>query len=185
MQALDLLNSHSQDSKLSLSARVAYLPDFAGTSAIGVLWAYNAMAVESGQTAVQLQATDVRQDLYGVFVNWAEGPWQLRSALYDVNLRLQGSPGGAHAESFVAGYVQIERQLQHGVSAYAREEKSSNANHSAYLQVVNPEFQLRRATLGVLWDFWRQQALTFEGAYGQSVYENQTTYRLKWSAAFP
>ena len=94
LEALDLLNPHSHDRKLSLSARVAYLPDFAGTSAIGVLWAYNAMAVESGQTAVQLQATDVRQDLYGVFVNWAEGPWQLRSALYDVNLRLQGSPGG-------------------------------------------------------------------------------------------
>lgn len=184
LQEFDFLNPHTDGRRLSLSGRIAYLPDYVGTSVFGLLLAHNDMPVKDSQTAVLLQATDVQQNLYGAFVDWNRGPWQLHSALYDVAMDLY-DPGGSRAESFVAGYAQLERQLPHRFTAYAREENSSRASRSVYVQTNHPDFQLRRATLGLRWDFRRRQALTVEYTHGHSVRADQDAFRLQWSAALP
>lgn len=184
LEEFDLLNPHSDGRRLSLTGRIAYLPDYVGTSVFGLLLAHNDMPVTDAPTAGQLQATDVRQDLYGAFVDWNDGPWQLHSALYDVSMNLTEA-GGSRSESFVAGYVQMERQLPRRFTAYAREENSSRASRSVYVQVNHPDFQLRRATLGLRWDFRRRQALTAEFTHGHSVRADQDAFRLQWSAALP
>ncbi len=180
----DLLDPHSDGRRMSYTGRIAYLPDYVGTSIFGLLFARNDMPVRDAQTAVSLQATDVRQDLYGAFADWNDGPWQLHAALYDVAMHLQ-SPASFRAESFVAGYAQLERQLPHRLTAYAREENSSDAASSVYVRVNHPDFQLRRATVGLRWDFRRHQALTVEGTRGHSVRTDQDAFRLQWSAALP
>ncbi len=180
----DLLNPHTDGRRLSITGRIAYLPDYVGTTIFGLLFAHNDMPVRDGHTAVLLQANDVRQDLYGAFADWTDGPWQLHAALYDVAMELQ-NPGSSRAESFVAGYAQLERQLPHRLTAYVREENSSDAARSVYVQVNHPDFQLRRATLGLRWDFRRRQAVTAEFTHGDSVRADQDAFRLQWSAALP
>jgi hypothetical protein len=69
--------------------------------------------------------------------------------------------------------------------AYVREENSTRAADSVYVRVNHPDFQLRRATVGLRWDFGRKQALTAEFTHGHSVRVNQDALRLQWSAALP
>lgn len=184
LQEFDLLNPHTDDRRLSLSGRIVYLPEYVGTSGFGLLWAHNNMPVKDGNIAALLQANEVRQNLYGAFANWSDGSWQIYAALYDVAMNLQGA-GGVHSESFVAGYAQFEYQLPHRLTAYAREENSSRAARSVYVTVSHPDFQLRRATLGLRWDIRPRQAITLEWARGQSVRANQNAFRLQWSAPLP
>lgn len=184
LQEFDLLNPHMDDRRLSLSGRIVYLPEYVGTSGFGLLWARNNMPVKDANTAALFHANEVRQNLYGAFANWSGGSWQIYATLYDVAMNLEG-PGGRHSESFVAGYAQVEHQLPHRITGYAREENSSNAARSVYVMVNHPDFQLRRATLGLRWDFRPRQAITLEWARGQSVRANQSAYRLQWSAPLP
>ncbi|MBS0387108.1 MAG: hypothetical protein JSR15_01410 [Proteobacteria bacterium] len=184
LSEFDLLDPHTNGRRMSYTGRIAFLPDYVGTSNLGLLFAHSDMPVRDAPTAALLRATDVRQDLYGAYTDWNHGPWQLHAAIYDVSMDLEG-PGAFHSESFVAGYAQLERQLPHRLTAYAREENSSDAGSSVYVRVNHPDFQLRRATLGLRWDFHRRQALTAEWARGVSVRENQDAIRLQWSAALP
>lgn len=184
LQELDLLNPHSDGRRISLSGRIVYLPEYVGTSGFGILWARNDMPVKDGQTASLLRANEVRQNLYGAFAHWGGESWKIYATLYDVAMDLQG-PGGSRSETFMAGYAQIERQLPHRFTAYAREENSSKAARSEYVTVNHPDFQLRRTTLGLRWDFQQRQAITLEWSRGLSVRENQNAYRLQWSAPLP
>lgn len=184
LSEFDLLDPHMDGRRMSYTARIAFLPDYVGTSSYGLLFGHNDMPVRDAPTAVLLHATDVRQNVYGAYADWTDGKWQLHATLYDVSMDLEG-PGVFHAESFVAGYAQLERQLPHRLTAYAREENSSDAGSSVYVRVNHPDFQLRRATLGLRWDFHRRQALTAEWSRGLSVREDQDAIRLQWSAALP
>jgi hypothetical protein len=184
LEEFDLLNPHTDGRRLSVTGRIAFLPDYVGTSGFGLLAARNDMPVKDPETAVLMHATDVRQDLFGAFADWNRGPWQLHSALYDVAMDLQET-SASRSESFLAGYAQLERQLPHRFVAYAREENSTRASDSVYVRVNHPDFQLRRATFGLRWDFHRRQALTAEFTHGHSVRADQDAFRLQWSAALP
>jgi hypothetical protein len=184
LEEFDLLKPNTTGRRLSLTGRVAYLPDYLGTSGFGLLLAHNDMTVQSAPTAILLRATDVRQSVFGVFANWSDGPWQIHSAVYDIEMNLEGL-GSTRSEGFVAGYLQAERQLPHRFTAYGREENSTHADRSVYVLVNHPDFELRRAILGLRWDFWRHQALTVEVARGRSVTTLQNAFRLQWSAALP
>ena len=184
LEEFDLLNPHTDGRRLSVTGRIAYLPDYVGTSGFGLLVAHNDMPVKDPETAVLMQASDVQQDLYGAFADWSSGPWQLHFALYDVAMNLQEA-SASRAESFVAGYAQLERQLPRRFVAYVREENSTRASDSVYVRVNHPDFQLRRGTFGLRWDFHRRQALTAEFTHGHSVRADQDAFRLQWSAALP
>lgn len=184
LSEFDLLDPHMDGRRMSYSGRIAYLPDYVGTSIFGLLFAHHDMPVHDAPTAALLHAADVQQNLYGAFADWNGGPWQLHTALYELAMDLDG-PGAFRAESFLAGYLQLERQLPHRLTGYAREENSSNAANSVYVQINHPDFQLRRATVGLRWDFHRRQALTVELTRGHSVRADQDAFRMQWSAALP
>ena len=180
----DLLDPHTTGRRLSLSARVAYLPDYVGTSEFGLLFAHNNMTVLNSTTARLLHATKVEQSLYGGFVNLNSAPWRLQFAIYALRMDLS-EMGADKNEDMEAGYLQVERQLPKQFTVYAREENSSRAAQSTFVVVNHPYFELRRATVGLRWDFWRHQALTAEAAHGQTIGAHEYEYRLQWSAAIP
>jgi hypothetical protein len=184
LDPVNLLDPHVGGRHLSLAGRIAYLPDYLATSAFGLLFSHNDMPVVAISTAALMHANRVAQSVYGGFANWSSGPWLLTSAFYDLQMNLTGLMG-SRTESFLAGYAQLERQIPHQLTAYAREENSSRAGDSLYITVNHPDFELRRATLGLRWDFWRHQALTLEGAHGHTAHDEESEYRLQWSAALP
>ena len=184
LDPVDLLDPHFSGRRLALSGRLAYLPDFVGTSAFGLLISHCDMPVLTSSTAAMLHANRVDQTVYGGFANWNGDMWRLTSAIYDVEMTLNGLVG-TQRNSFIAGYAQLERQFAHQLTAYGREENSSRAGDSVYILVNHPDFELRRATLGLRWDFWRHQALTMEAAHGQTSRAKEFEYRLQWSAALP
>jgi hypothetical protein len=184
LDPVNLLDPHFGGRRLALSGRVAYLPDFVGTSAFGLLISHSVMPVLTKSTAAMLRANEVDQTVYGGFANWNGDLWRLTSAVYDVEMNLNGLVGSQRS-SFIAGYAQLERQFPHQLTAYGREENSSRAGDSVYILVNHPDFELRRATTGLRWDFWRHQALTMEAAHGQTSRAKEFEYRLQWSAALP
>jgi hypothetical protein len=182
LEELNLLDPQTSGRRLSLSGRVAYLPNYIGTSEIGLLAAHNNMTVMDSVTSSLLRATNVEQDVYGAFVNWNNDSWKIQSAIYDLEMKLT-EVGSARSEAVVAGYVQVERQLPKNLTVYAREEDSDRANHSLFITINHSDFELRRAILGLRWDFLRNQALTTEVAQGQRIGSHNSEYRLQWSAA--
>jgi hypothetical protein len=146
------------------------------------LAAHNNMTVLDPITSKLLRATNVEQDVYGAFANWNNDSWKIQSAVYDLEMKLT-EVGSARSEAAVAGYLQVERQLPKNLTAYAREEDSFRANHSLFVTMSHSDFELRRATIGLRWDLWRNQALTTEAAKGQRIGSHNYEYRLQWSAA--
>jgi hypothetical protein len=182
LKELNLLDPQTSGRRLSLSGRVAYLPNYIGTSEFGLLAAHNNMTVLDPITSRLLRATNVEQNIYGVFANWNSDSWTIQSAIYDLQMKLT-EVGSARSEAVIAGYLQVERQLPKNLTAYTREENSDRADHSLFVTIDHSDFELRRATIGLRWDFWRSQALTTEVAHGQTIGSRHFEYRLQWSAA--
>jgi hypothetical protein len=183
-EEFDLLNPHTAHRHLSLSGRLAFLPDYVATNEFGLLTAHNRMSVLSPVTVGLLHANEVDQYLYGAFANWSNSSWRVHAALYDLQMSLSGLEA-PRSEDVLAGYCQVERQLPLHLTAYARDENSAHATQALYIVVNHPDFELRRETLGLRWDFLRRQALTIELAHGQTIGYRGFEYRLQWSAALP
>jgi hypothetical protein len=184
LEPVDLLHPNFAHRRLAVNGRIAFLPSYVGTSSFGVLFAHNEMPVVNPVRAMLLHANLVDQDVYGAYVGWDSDPWRIATAIYDVQLQLH-SGASRRAEDFVAGYFQIERELPHQLTAYAREENSAKAGTSLYVLSIGPDFEVRRHLLGLRWDFWRHQAITLELARGRVYSRDQSEYRLQWSAAVP
>lgn len=182
LEELDILDPNTSGRRLSLSGRFAYMPNYVGTSEFGLLAAHNSMPVLDHVTATLLNANTVDQSLFGAFANWNNDSWKIQSAIYDLQMRLT-ELGPARSESAIAGYLQLERQLPKHLTAYVREENSNRADHSLYVIVNHPDFELRRATIGLRWDFLHNQALTAEVAEAQNLGAGNYEVRLQWSAA--
>jgi hypothetical protein len=131
-----------------------------------------------------LNAQRLTQGLLGAFVDWRRDPWRVAATLYSVRMAFDGG-SAARRERFQVGYLQLERQLPHGLTAFAREEDSHRARDSVYVATVSPNFEIRRAALGLRWDWLRRQALTVEYGNGVTSRGRQSDVRLLWSAVFP
>ncbi len=184
LDPLDLLDVHRGRRRTSWSGRIAFLPDYVGASAFGLLAARHEIPVIDAAAAAALGATRVRQDLYGAFADWRREPWRAIAAVYDVRVALDGG-SAAKTESFVAGYAQAEWQLPHGFTLYGRQESSSRAARSTYLSVGHQSFDVRQTTLGLRSDFRPRMALTLEIARAETLQGRQNEFRLQWSAALP
>jgi hypothetical protein len=93
-------------------------------------------------------------------------------------------------ESFISGYLQVERQLPRRVTVFSRLEDSARMQDSRYVALFdhedgNLEVALRRQALGVRWDYARRQALTFELSHIVSLHQQSNQLRVQWSAAIP
>lgn len=180
----DVLTPYAEGRKVSWTGRVAFVPDFVGPTQFGLLAGRHRLPVVDAGVASMLNATLVRQDIFGAFATWHSEPWQVAATVYDVHVAFSGA-GTMTRERFAAGYVQVERTLPYRLTAYGRVESSSDAGRSRYVAVLHQGFELRRTTAGLKWDFRPRQALTVEGARGTTLLGQRTELRVQWSAALP
>jgi hypothetical protein len=166
------------------SARLALLPDYVGTSSIGLLGARQKLDVDDFAAVGFINAArNVDEAVYGAYADGEWDQWSLHAAVYDVDLSLETAL--ARHETFVAGYVQLERRFADRYTAFVRHEDSARTQESSYLHAVQNQFAVRRSLVGVRWDFARHQAFTVEASRTTTLSNRFTKISLQWSAVVP
>jgi hypothetical protein len=180
LKPLQLLGSQSGDHRPSFGLRLTYLPDFAGDDGIELV----AMQSEIGFSASAYAGPADHIDLgvVGMGVGWTWGPWQLESTAYAIRADFVGD--GGKVDRFAAGYAQLRRELDKGLSILGRFEGSADTDGSRYLALF-PDFVSQRAVLGLRWDLANKQALSLELADSRARYGSYREIRLQWSGVLP
>ena len=184
LEPVDLLDMHHRGHRLSWTGRLAYVPQAVEPTQFGLIAARHTMPVIDARIAATLGADRLTQDMLGAFVDWRHEPWRLAATVYSLRTAFDGGASARH-ERFLVGYLQLERQLPHGLTAFARDEDSRRARDSIYVSTVSPNFEIRRLSAGLRWDWLRRQALTIEHGNGVTSHGRQSDVRLLWSAVFP
>ena len=125
--------------------------------------------------------------IYGAYADWTVEAWRFIGVGYYVDIALDRPTSD---ESFMSGYLQAERQLPHRLTAFGRIEDSSRMQDSRYVALIEGhtsdiDITIRRAAVGLRWDYARHQALTVEVDHEVSLSERGYEARLQWSAAIP
>jgi hypothetical protein len=172
--------------RFSADVRLGYLPDYAGTDLLSLLYSHNEFALADPVARSDLRASAMQMDLPGLQFDFSSNKWRFLGAGYYVFLHYSGL-GPPHSEHFAAGYVQVERTLGLRWTLYARIEPSSNTEQSLYVRMLpeRDDWPFERDLGGVRWDFIRRQALTLEYAFSNTASGHYNELRLQWSAAFP
>jgi hypothetical protein len=186
-EPIDLINSNPGEHRLSVTGRVAYLPEYVGTSSFGVLYGHDQIATSSPFVLSHLNSHHAVLSIYGTYVDWNSGSWRIIGANYYVDVTLDQR---THDESFMSGYLQVERQLANRLTVFGRIEDSAGMQESTYVALFDNhdgdvEIALRRNALGLRWDFVRRQALTIELSHVVSLRQRSDEVRLQWSAVVP
>jgi hypothetical protein len=184
---IDLINHNPGRHRLSLTGRVAYLPEYTGTSSFGLLYGHDKIETNSLLVLSALDSRHAVVSIYGLYGDWNSEPWRIIAANYYVDVSLDQT---ARNESFISGYVQGERQLPHKLTVFARLEDSARMQESNYVALFDDhssdiDVALRRQALGVRWDYIRRQALTVELSHVDSLTQSSNEIRLQWSAVVP
>jgi hypothetical protein len=184
---IDLIGSNGGRHRLSLTGRIAYLPEYVGTSSAGLLFAHDHISTASASAYTSLGATNLNLTVYGVYADWGAGLWRIIGADYYVDVKFLERE---RAESFISGYLQAERQLPFRLTAFGRVENSARMQESRYARMFEDDdgdidVALRRNSLGLRWDFVRRQALTIELSRVVSLIRPSDEIRIQWSGVFP
>ena len=186
-EPIDLVGNNPGRHGSSLTGRLAYLPDYAGTSSAGLLWGHDQLYVTAPLAVANLRSNHATLGIYGAYFDWSVGAWRIIGAGYYVDIALDRPNTD---ESFLSGYVQAERQLPRRLTAYGRVEDSARMQDSHYVALFNDhpldfDITLRRQTAGLRWDYARRQALSCEISHVVSLTKPGNEVRLQWSAAIP
>jgi hypothetical protein len=185
LEPLNLVDVHESGRHVSWIGRLAYLPDYAGASAFGLVAAHHRIPVIDQSIVNFPSANEVEQDIYGAFGEWHQDPWRVIAAIYNIRIQMLAPAAATKDERFTFGYIQGERQLPRGLVAYGRLENSADAFDSTYLAGNFPDMELRRALLGLRWDVLPRHAITLEVGRAETRRAYQSEFRLQWSAALP
>jgi hypothetical protein len=122
-----------------------------------------------------------------VYVDWNSEPWRIIGANYYVDVALDQT---ARNESFISGYLQLERQLPNRFTVFGRVEDSARVQESNYVALFDDhsgdiDIAVRRHALGLRWDYVRRQALTIELSHVVSLKQRSDEVRIQWSAVVP
>jgi hypothetical protein len=171
----------------SITGRLAFLPDYSGPSSVGLLWGHDQVYFSNPAAAASLHSYHALLGIYGAYADWNVAAWRFIGAAYYVDIQLDAA---ARDESFIAGYVQAERELPHQLTAFGRIEDSARMRESRYVALFNDpsgdlDITLRRLAAGLRWDYARRQALSGEVAHVVGLYKSGYEIRLLWSAAIP
>ena len=185
MQPISLTHNNPGRHGLSVTGRVAYLPEYVGASSVGLLFGHDELDASYGLTLPALRSNHANLSIYGAYLDWTVGRWRVVGAGYYVDVALDRTN-----ESFTSGYLQVERQLPRRVTVFSRLEGSARMQESRYVALFdhedgNLEIALRRQALGVRWDYARRQALTLELSHIVSLHQQSNQLRVQWSAAIP
>lgn len=172
---------------LSFTARIAYMPEYVGTSSAGLLWGHDQLFVTSPLALATLRSNHVGLGIYGAYADWSVDAWRFIGAGYYVDIQLDRP---VPDESFISGYLQAERQLPHALTAFGRIEDSARMQRSRYVALFDDhsgdfDITLRRIAAGLRWDYARRQALSLELSRVVSLDRRADELRLQWSAAIP
>jgi len=186
-EAINLINNNPGKYGPSFTARLAYLPEYTGTSSAGLLLSHDQLFVRSAAAAAVLRSTHATLGIYGAYVDWSDSRWRVVAATYYVDVQLDQP---ARNESFISGYAQAERQFPHGLTVFGRIEDSTRMQGSRYVAFFEDnsgdiDVALRRKVAGLRWDYARRQALSAEYSHTASIQQSAGTVRLQWSAAIP
>ena len=187
LEPIDLIGSNPGRHSLSLTGRAAYLPEYTGTSSFGLLYGHDEVITNSAYLLSALNSRHADLSIYGAYADWNSEPWRIIAANYYVDVKLDDS---ARDESFISGYVQVERQLPHMLTVLGRWEDSARMQESAYVALFDDQphdidIALRRHALGLRWDYVKRQALTIELSRVVSIKQTSNEVRLQWSAVVP
>jgi hypothetical protein len=163
------------------------LPEYVGTSSFGLLYGHDQIATGSPFVLSYLNSHHAVLSIYGTYADWNSGSWRIIGANYYVDVVLDQR---THNESFMSGYLQVERQLANRLTAFGRIEDSAGMQESNFVALFDNhdgdvEIALRRNALGLRWDYVRRQALTIELAHVVSLRQRSDEVRLQWSAVVP
>jgi hypothetical protein len=187
LDPIDLIGSNPGRHRLSVTGRLAYLPEYVGASSAGFLFGHDDLSISSNSVLAPLNASEAKLSIYGAYVDWMKEPWRIVAANYYVNVALAPT---TRNESFISGYLQVERQLPRRFTVFGRLEDSSRMQESRYVRSFDDadgdlEIALRRQAIGVRWDYMRRQALTLEASHIISLGQDSKELRVQWSAAIP
>lgn len=186
-EPIDLLDNNPGRHGLSLTARLAYLPEYVGTSSAGLLWGHDQLFLRNRAVLAALRSNHAELSIYGAYADWSVDQWRFIGSVYFIDVDFDRPTPN---ESFVSGYVQTERQLPHRLTAFGRIEDSARMQYSRYVALFDDhsgdiDITLRRAALGLRWDYAHRQALTCEFAHVVSLDQRAFEVRLQWAAAIP
>jgi hypothetical protein len=184
LQPVAVVGSNEGGHRASWSGRVAYEPELLGENSIGLVAAQHDINVIDPAVAAAFGANDARLDVIGAFARLAPRDWRVQATYYHVGVHFNSAPQ-ASSEHFGAGYLQVERTLPARLTPYLRIEASADAADSKYVAVQSREFEVRRQSLGLRWDFAHKQALTLETARATTLLVRFNEVRLQWSAVVP
>jgi hypothetical protein len=187
LDPIDLIGSNPGRHRLSVTGRLAYLPEYVGASSAGFLFGHDDLSLSGDSVLAPLNANEAKLSIYGAYVDWIKEPWRIVAANYYVNVVLAPT---TRNESFISGYLQVERQLPRQFTVFGRLEDSSRMQESRYVRSFDDadgdlEIALRRQAIGVRWDYTRRQALTLEVSHIVSLSQDSKELRVQWSAAIP
>jgi hypothetical protein len=187
LEPINLIGNNPGRHLLSVTGRLAYLPEYVGASSAGLLFGHDELALNHARAAAALQTSRATLSIYGVYIDWNEEPWRLIAADYYIDVNLDQTN---RSESFISGYLQLERQLPRRLTIFGRFEDSSRMQESRYVALFGDrdrdiEIAVRRKALGLRWDYARRQALTLEFSRVVTLTQQSDEVRAQWSAAFP
>jgi hypothetical protein len=186
-EPINLVGDNPGKHGLSFTGRLAYLPDYVGTSSAGLLFGHDQLFTRAPLALAALRSDHANLTIYGAYADWSVEAWRFIGAGYYVDIALdRPNPN----ESFMSGYLQVERQLPHRLTAFGRIEDSARMQESRYVALLDGhttdiDITIRRAAGGLRWDYARRQALTVEFDREVSLSDRGYEARLQWSAAIP
>jgi hypothetical protein len=184
---IDLVGDNPGRHGLSYTGRLAFLPDYVGTSSAGLLVGHDQLFAGSAIATATLRSNRATLSIYGAYVDWSVDAWRFIGTGYYVAVALDRPTPD---ESFISAYFQAERQLPHRLTAFGRVERSPGMPESRYVALLddhttNIDITIRREAAGLRWDYARRQALTCEFDHEISLSRRGYEVRLQWSAAIP
>jgi len=187
MEPISLISGNSGRHGLSITGRLGYLPEYVGASSVGLLFGHDDLDAGHGLALPILHSNHADLTIYGAYIDWTIEPWRIVGANYYVDAALDQP---ARDQSFISGYLQVERQLPRQFTVFGRVEDSARMQESSYVALFDNndgdvEIAVRRQALGVRWDYARRQALTLEISHIVSLHLEANEVRAQWSAAIP
>ena len=169
---------------LGIDARIAYLPDEVAESQVGLVLGWADIEVDGNRSAEQQGLNAVGQYRLGAYIDWHWPRWRVISALTSVINRLKRDARD-QTDTFIAGYLQPEYELDGQWTAFARVEGTTHAHSSDYLQLF-PNYITERAMLGLRFDYSAISAFSLELARAETVESRDFgQVLLQWSMVFP
>ena len=186
-EPITLVGSNPGKHGLSMTGRLAYLPEYIGNSSAGLLWGHDQLFVRNPVALAKLGSSHATLGIYGAYADWSVEAWRLIGTWYYVDVDLDRPIPN---DNFMTGYLQVERQLPHQLTAFSRIEDSARMQKSRYVALFDDhssdiDVTLRRQAVGLRWDYARRQALTCELSHAVSLSHGASEVRLQWSAAIP